>query len=346
MREALLYEKLSGARVRCGICQWRCIILPDQTGVCRMYRNLQGTLQNLNYSLASSLAVDPIEKKPLFHFYPGTKVFSLGGWGCNFHCADCQNWEISMVEDVMSGARVVTPEQAVQLAKQYDCAGMAWTYNEPSMWFEYTLDSARLAKKAGLYTVYVTNGYLSSEALDMIGPYLDAWRVDVKGFTDGFYQQLAKIPHWRGILEVAERARHKWHMHVEVVTNVIPTMNDDDDQLSGIAAWIAAKLGADVPWHVTRYHPAFKINQIPATPLATMEHAYALGKQAGLKYVYLGNVSGHPSENTDCPACGQPVVKRLGYETQVTGLNGSCCRFCGTDLNFRTGEIGGEGDED
>ncbi len=342
MREALLYEKLPGSRVRCGICQWRCVVSPAQTGVCRMYRNQEGSLFNLNYGLVSSMAVDPIEKKPLFHFYPGTQVFSIGGWGCNFHCADCQNWEISMAQEVMQDSRVVSPEKAIQLAKQNSCAGIAWTYNEPSMWFEYTLDCAKLAKKAGLYTVYVTNGYLSTEALDLIGPYLDAWRVDVKGFTDDLYQKLAKIPRWRGILEAAERAKNKWKMHVEVVTNIIPTMNDDDAQFNGIARWIAGKLGEETPWHVTRYHPAYKINHSPPTPLATLERAYEIGRKAGLKFVYLGNVPEHFSETTNCTHCGRPVVKREGYRTEISGLSGSCCRYCGTELNFRQPDNGGD----
>ena len=335
MHEALLSEKLSGSIVRCNICQWHCVIHPEKTGVCGMYQNLRGVLFNLNYALASSVAVDPIEKKPLFHFHPGTKVFSLGGWGCNFHCEDCQNWEISMVKDVLRSSEEIMPQRAIELAQYNDCAGIAWTYNEPSMWFEYTLDCAKLAKQNHLYTVYVTNGYLSPEALDIIGPYLDAWRVDIKGFSDALYQNLAKIMNWRGILEVAERAKTKWNMHVEVVTNIIPTMNDDDEQLGGIAQWIYKGLGEQTPWHVTRFHPNYLVDDVPTTPLATLEHAYELGRKAGLKFVYLGNVPGHFSETTVCSSCGKPVVKRTGYQTNVCGLNDSHCRYCGADLNFK-----------
>jgi len=303
-----------------------------------MYHNRDGVLYNMNYAKASSVAADPIEKKPLFHFFPGSLAFSIGGWGCNFHCQDCQNWEISCpaVDEPWLGSREVQPQAAIELAKNYQCRGIAWTYNEPAIWFEYTFDSARLAKDNGLYTVYVTNGYMSPEALDTIGPYLDAWRVDVKGFTDPFYQKLARIPRWRGILEVAQRAKHKWHMHVEVVTNIIPTMNDDDQQLEGIANWIHDELGELTPWHVTRFHPQHHMVDLPPTPIPTLEHAYEIGKRAGLKFVYTGNVPGNERENTICYHCGKPLVQRVGYRTNVVGLEGSKCKFCGAELNFRT----------
>ena len=338
MHEAMLYEKLPGSRVRCNICQWRCQIGAGRVGVCKMYQNRDGILYNMNYALVSAAAVDPIEKKPLFHFFPGSLVFSLGGWGCNFHCRDCQNWEIACVDIPQAGRRQIQPREAIKMAQDNNCRGIAWTYNEPTMWFEYTLDSAKLAKKNGLYTVYVTNGYMTPEALDTIGPYLDAWRVDVKGFNDSFYRQLAKISHWRGILEVAARARNRWQMHVEVVTNIIPTMNDDDRQLEGIARWIFSELGELTPWHVTRFYPHRDMADLPPTPIATLEHAAAIGKKAGLKFVYIGNVPGHDGEHTTCYSCGNLIVRRFGYQTEVVGLNGSRCKFCGAELNFRTPE--------
>jgi len=274
MREALLYEKLSGARVKCNVCQWRCVVGPGKYGVCRMRQNVDGVLYSLNYGLASSVAVDPIEKKPLFHFYPGSSVFSLGSWGCNFHCDGCQNWQIACTDvSSLDGSRSISPQQSVDAAKRSSCSGISWTYNEPAIWFEYTLDSAKLAKKNGLYTVYVTNGYITEEALDAIGPYLDGYRVDIKGFSDKLYKDLARISKWRGILEVAERAKCKWDMHVEVVTNVIPSMNDDDEQLRGIANWIKEKLGELTPWHITRFYPQHQMEHIPPTPLSSLEHA-------------------------------------------------------------------------
>jgi pyruvate formate lyase activating enzyme len=339
MHEALLYEKLPDTRVRCHTCQWRCRISPDRFGVCGMYQNRGGALYNLNYALASSVAADPIEKKPLFHFYPGTLALSLGTLGCNFHCRHCQNWEISMADGRALGhsCREISPQASIELAKQHRCRGIAWTYNEPTIWLEYTLDSARLAKENNLYTVYVTNGYATPEALDSIGPYLDAWRVDIKGFSDNFYRTLTKIPRWREILEVTKRAKNKWHMHVEVVTNIIPTMNDDDQQLEGIAGWIRDELGELTPWHVTRFYPQHQMTHLPPTPLATIERAYEIGRKTGLRFVYAGNVPGHQSESTVCYACGKTIVQRSGYETSVEGLDGSKCAFCGAELNFVPG---------
>jgi len=304
----------------------------------RVRQNRGGKLYLLHFSLVSSAAVDPIEKKPLFHFFPGSEVFSLGGWGCNFHCQDCQNWEIACTDVPSNTSQVVSPEAAIDVARQHNSAGIAWTYNEPGIWLEYTLDSAKLARQNRLYTVYVTNGYSTPEALDTIGPYLDAWRVDIKGFSDAFYKNLAKISKWRGILEVTKRAKEKWGMHVEVVTNIIPTMNDDEEQLKGIADWIRAELGEMTPWHVTRFHPHHQISHLPPTPVATLERAIAIGREAGLRFIYAGNIPGHPSENTTCYSCGKLVVKRRGYQVQLVGLAGSKCRFCGAELNFRTSQ--------
>ncbi|MBI2853378.1 MAG: AmmeMemoRadiSam system radical SAM enzyme [Chloroflexi bacterium] len=337
MREVALYDRLPESRVQCNICLWRCTINPGKLGVCRMRRNDSGTLHVLNYDSVSSFAVDPIEKKPLFHFFPDTRVFSMGSWGCNFHCRHCQNWEISCVEepsDPFRPSRHITPEQAIALTRERGCPSIAWTYNEPTIWFEYTLDCARLARSAGLYTVYVTNGYMTPEALDLIGPYLDAWRVDVKGFSGELYRGLAKVPHWQGILEVAERARKKWNMHVEVVTNIIPTLNDDEKQLAGIAGWIRDSLGVLTPWHVTRFYPQYQMLDLPATPVSTLERAIKIGKKAGLRFIYVGNVPGS-GEDTICYNCGNLIISRTGYVTRIVGLKGAICKYCGADLNMR-----------
>ncbi|MDD3994729.1 MAG: AmmeMemoRadiSam system radical SAM enzyme [Dehalococcoidales bacterium] len=335
MHQAMLYEKLTDGRVRCNTCRWRCKIGIDKTGVCRMYQNKGGELYNLNYAQVSSVAIDPIEKKPLFHFFSGSTVFSLGGWGCNFHCRDCQNWEISCV-DLPQKSRQIQPMEAVMLAKEYNCRGIAWTYNEPTVWFEYTLDSAKLAKENGLYTAYVTNGYMTTEALDAIGPYLDAYRVDIKGFNDRTYKVLAKISNWEGILDNAKRAKFKWNMHVEVVTNVVPGINDDDVQLEGIARFIKEELGELTPWHVTRFYPNYNMMNVQPTAVETLEHAIDIGKKAGLKFVYAGNIPGHNSENTTCYSCGKIVIRRYAFQTEILGLKGGNCVYCGADLNIRT----------
>ena len=339
MHQAMLYEKLTDSRVRCNTCQWRCNIAVDKSGVCRMYHNKDGRLFNLNYAEVSSAAADPIEKKPLFHFFPGSTVFSLGSWGCNFHCQDCQNWEISCVDKPLHG-RQIQPQEAVMLAKEYDCRGIAWTYNEPAIWFEYTLDCAKLAKESNLYTVYVTNGYMTPEALDAIGPYLDAYRLDIKGFNDGTYKKLAKINHWQGILDNAKRAKDKWKMHVEVVTNIVPEINDDDTQLEGIAEWIKEELGELTPWHVTRFYPNYNMMDVQPTPIETLERAIDIGKKSGLKFIYAGNIPGHDSENTYCYSCGKLIIQRHGYQTKALGLNGVKCGYCGAGLNIRTGKEG------
>lgn len=336
IREAMLYESLPDQAVRCHVCQWQCVIRPDKFGVCRVRQNRNGKLYALNYGVVSSAAVDPVEKKPLFHFFPGSQVFSIGGWGCNFHCRDCQNWEIACTDVPPDASQIIMPEAAIEIAKRNNSAGVAWTYNEPGIWIEYTLDTAKLAKTNHLYTAYVTNGFSTPEALDAIGPYLDAWRVDIKGFSDAFYRDLAKVTRWRGILDVTKRAKGKWGMHVEVVTNIIPTMNDDEVQLKDIATWIKTELGELTPWHITRFYPHHDMNHLPPTPIASLERAITIGHEAGLHFVYAGNIPGHPSENTTCYSCGKLVVRRAGYQVKLVGLDGSKCRYCGAELNFRT----------
>ncbi|MDP7469508.1 MAG: AmmeMemoRadiSam system radical SAM enzyme, partial [Dehalococcoidia bacterium] len=335
--EARMCDPQSGSRVRCHVCPWRCNIGPDKLGVCRMRHNREGVLYSLNYGLVSSIAADPIEKKPLFHFHPGTLCFSLGSYGCNFHCIHCQNWSISCTEPGEVGlSQLLAPDIAVELARRNGCAGISWTYNEPTIWFEYTYDCARLARAQGLYTVYVTNGFITAEALDEIGPYLDAFRVDIKGFSDSFYRNLARVVRWQEVLEAARRAKTKWNIHVEVVTNVIPTMNDDEEQLRDIACWVREELGELTPWHVTRFHPQYQLTHLPITPVDTLETARRIGLEEGLRFVYLGNVPGHGSESTQCYSCGQILIKRYGYDTRVLGLKGSVCSRCGAEVGVRS----------
>ena len=294
LKAALFWEQLPDNAVRCRLCPWDCRIKPGRIGFCGVRQNQEGKLYSLIYGRVSSVAVDPIEKKPLYHFHPNSKVFSLGTFGCNLRCGHCQNWQIAHVTTIPE-AEYLSPERAIEMAIESGSAGIAWTYNEPTIWFEYTLDCAKLAKAAGLYTVYVTNGYINPEPLEMILPYLDAYRLDLKGFNKEFYFKLAKIRDFSPVLAAGILAKKKWGKHVEIITLVIPTMNDDEKQLNDLAAWIAANLGPETPWHVNRFSPYLEFSHLPATPLETLERARAIGQKAGLKYVYIGNVPGHPA---------------------------------------------------
>jgi pyruvate formate lyase activating enzyme len=238
-------------------------------------------------------------------------------------------------ERYLSRSTKLSPEETVELAKQYDCRGIAWTYNEPTIWFEYSLETAKVAKQAGLYTCYITNGYLTADALDALGPYLDGYRVDVKGFTTEFYRELASVAEWRGVLDIAVRAKYKWDMHVEVITNIIPTMNDDDEQLRALARWIVEDLGELTPWHVTRFFPYLELSHLSPTLIQTLDRAREIGLEQGLRFVYVGNVPGHDAESTYCYNCGKLVIQRVGYQTRMVDVQNGKCGYCGADLNIK-----------
>ncbi|MHB0939338.1 MAG: AmmeMemoRadiSam system radical SAM enzyme [Armatimonadota bacterium] len=337
MIEALLYEKMDNDRARCNVCQWHCVIAPGKRGACSTRENLEGTLYTLIYDQVSSANLDPIEKKPLYHFHPGTPVFSLGTLGCSFTCPGCQNWQISQREprEIDPMLNRLTPAAAVAMAERAGAEGICWTYNEPAIWLEHTLEGARLAKEAGLYTAYVTNGTATREQLDLIGPYLDAYRVDIKAFSREGYRTIAGFANFEGILEHTQYARERWGMHVECVTNVTPTINDSDDILRGIAEWIASALGADTPWHVTRFFPYQGFDHLPATPLERLDRAGEIGREAGLQYIYVGNVPGDPRQDTHCPACGHTVIRRRGFSVAHLDLADGACPRCQTAIAGR-----------
>lgn len=338
VKEAVLYERLAGGKARCHVCQRRCVIPEGERGFCWTRRNEGGKLYSLVYGSVSFMSAARIEKKPLYHFYPGSSAMSFGTVGCNFRCPGCQNWDIAHKQAGGEGGMTeyVSAEESVELAKRYHCRGMSWTYNEPSVWFEYTLEGAKLSKKEKLYTTYVTNGFMTLEALDTIGPYLDAFRVDIKGFSDGFYNEIAGIQGFEGILEVAEAAKKKWGMWVEAVTNVIPGRSDDDATLGGIASWIASGLGVDTPWHVTQFVPHYKMSDLIPTPVAALERARGIGLDAGLKYVYIGNIPGHPSQSTYCPGCGELLIERHDFgPVRVRLAPGAECPACGRRIAGR-----------
>ncbi len=333
MREALLWSVEDG-RIRCQLCPNRCLIAEGKRGVCGVRENRGGRLEALTYARVSSIAVDPIEKKPVFHYRPGTSVLSLGSVGCSMRCGHCQNWRISRARPGDTDLSELQPEEVVALARRYGCEGVAFTYNEPVIWIEYVLDCARLCAEVGLYTVMVTNGYITPEGLDLIGPHIDVWRVDVKGIRDETYRSLCRVNSVAPVLAMAERAKHHWGMHVEVVTNVIPGINDDDATLEGIPAWIADALGTGTPWHVTRFFPYLDLVDRPPTPIATLRRAQAAGRAAGLDFVYFGNVDEPGSEDTRCPACGALVIAREGYEIAEQALEDGACAACGRQLGI------------
>lgn len=335
-KEGLLYEERPGGKVKCRVCPRLCVIAEGKVGICKARKNIGGKCYSLTYGKVVSVAVDPIEKKPLFHFHPGSLVLSLGSVGCNMRCIHCQNWQIAYAgaEEEGDQLRTLPAEKLPRIARQNDCEGVAWTYNEPTIWLEYCLDGALACHEQGLYTVFVTNGYITAEALDVIAPHLDAYRVDIKGWRPETYKFLAKISNVEPMLAAAEAALHKYGCHVEIVTNVIPTVNDDEDTLRSIAAWIASKLGKKTPWHVTRFYPYLELSHLPPTPMETLERALQIGKEAGLEFVYIGNVPGHPSENTMCPNCHRLVIRRDGYAIEEIKVREGYCAFCGEDLNI------------
>jgi len=292
---------------------------------------VEDTLYSLNYAAASSMAIDPIEKKPLFHFYPGTTSFSLGTIGCNFRCLYCQNWNISQAELEDIPTRELPPEEAIQLSKENNCLSISWTYNEPTMWFEYTYDSAILAQKAGIKTVYVTNGYMTQEALELIAPYLDAANVDLKGMSERFYRELCDA-RLQPVLDNIQ-TMYDTGIHLEVTNLIIPGYNDSEDDLSALVKFMAEEVGVEVPLHFSRFHPDYQLDQVPSTPVKTLEKAREMAREVGMRYVYIGNVPGHDGENTRCYECGELLIKRNGFEVVDMGLKKNRCPQCGVPID-------------
>ena len=332
-RDASFWKPLNDQKVQCQLCPHQCKINNDKLGICGVRKNEQGKLYTLIYGSCSSLAADPIEKKPLYHFNPGTKAFSLGTVGCNLKCLHCQNYSISTANPEFPYLKDIMPEQVVELAREADCQGIAWTYNEPAIWYEFSLDASKLAKKAGLYTVYVSNGYIKEGPLKEISHYLDAINVDIKAFQDEFYKRVCKA-RLEPVLSTCERAK-ELGIHVEVTYLVIPGMNDSLDEVKNFCKWALEKLGPETPVHFSRFHPDYKMTNVSATPIETLLKIYNLAKETGLLYVYLGNVAPGSYENTYCPKCGNLCIEREGYSTRLTGLKDGTCAKCGANISVR-----------
>ena len=330
VREALLYERLRDDKVRCLTCERRCLIRPGQRGFCGTRENRGGKLYTLVYGDISSLSANPIEKKPFFHFWPGSVALTAGTWSCNFTCPWCQNFDISKVKPDPSRANYMSPEQFVRTAKRYGCQGTSISFNEPTLLFEWSLDVFRLAKREGLYNNYVSNGYMTEKALEMLAEAgMDAIKFDMKGGPEAYRRYCGARSEvvWRNIRKARELG-----LHVEVVTLVIPGVNDDEETIRQIARSVLKNAGEDTPLHFTRYYPAYKFTS-PPTPVKTLEWAHKLAKEEGLNFVYIGNVPGHPLEDTYCPECGELLIKRYGFAVLKYRITADKkCPRCGHEI--------------
>ncbi len=327
-KEVMFYEKKSEDKVSCQVCPKMCTIKPGHRGFCRVRENRDGVLYAVNYGKCTSYGLDPIEKKPLYHFYPGQYIMSLGTMGCNLRCGFCQNWEIAQGDP---NSVYITPEKAVEITltsmDRAPCIGLAYTYSEPFMWYEYVYDTAKLTRQKGLKNVLVTNGYINEKPLKELLPFIDAMNIDVKAFTEEYYRKLC-AGRLEPVIKTVETAVR--HCHVEITTLLVPGLNDSQEEIERLARWLAG-LGRDIPLHFSRYFPNYKFDLEP-TPLETIKMARDIAKDY-LDYVYIGNAPELDGGNTFCPECSTVLIKRRGYHTHVVGLNKDLCVGCGRKIN-------------
>lgn len=331
MKEAMFYRKLESDSVECFLCAQRCRIKPGKRGKCGVRENKRGTLFSLVYEQIIAQHVDPIEKKPLFHFHPASRSYSIATAGCNFRCLFCQNADISQLprqERLIPGRRVPA-EDVVRQARQSRCSSISYTYTEPTVFMEYALDIMQRAHEAGLANVFVSNGYMTAEALEVLAPRLDAANVDLKAFRDAFYieQCGARL---QPVLDTLRRMKD-YGIWLEVTTLLIPGLNDDPGELRELAGYLVS-LGPETPWHVSRFHPSYRLLDRRPTPVETLQMARRIGMEAGLRYVYTGNIPGDEGENTFCHSCGDLLIERFGFSTRICGVRKGTCTRCGTVL--------------
>lgn len=332
MKTAMFQTAREQKKVECGLCSHRCIIPPGKRGICAVRENNDGVLYSLVYDKIIATHVDPIEKKPLFHVLPGSASFSIATPGCNFRCKHCQNSDISQLPHDRGGmilGEQIAPDALVASALKLHCTSISYTYTEPTIYFELAYDTAQLAKKAGLKNIFVTNGYITPEALREIAPFLDAANIDLKGFRDEFYRTVcgAKL---QPVLDAIKLYR-ELGIWAEITTLIIPGYNDAEEDLRGIARFIRS-VGDDVPWHVSRFHPTYKLLDSNATPQSTLRRAREIGLAEGLHYVYEGNIPGE-GEDTVCPKCGAVVLKRMGYRVISSAVSAGKCMRCGSEIS-------------
>lgn len=335
MKEAYLYKKLSEKKARCLNCAHYCLISPGKRGICEVRENIDGKLYALNYGKTAAVNSDPIEKKPFFHFLPGSYSLSIATVGCQFSCKNCQNWTISQGPKITGKieGEDISPEEIVKMAKKNKVPSISYTYTDPVVFSEYALDTMKLARKEGLKNTWVSNGFWSKELFNLISPYLDAANVDLKSFSNEFYTKNCS-GRLQPVLETLVRLKKK-KIWLEITTLAIPTLSDSEEMFRGIAKFIREKLGPETPWHISQFSGAisWKLQHLPDTAVETLEMAYKIGKKIGLKYVYTGNVPGLSSEDTFCPKCNTLCINRFGYSIKRYDKNGKCPK-CGEDLNL------------
>ncbi len=334
LHQAMLYERQQEGKIKCCLCARRCLISEGATGFCLVRKNEAGTLFTLNYGRAVSAGVDPIGKKPLSHFNPGALVMSVAAAGCNFRCQFCDNWMISQDHEV--AGKPFSPEEIVQAALDSQCQGISYTYTEPTIFMEYAYDTAKLAHEKGLFNTFVTNGYMTPEAAQTIGPYLDAVTVDFKGNGDpDFYKSVMSVPNVQPIYDLLKELKLQG-VHIELTNLVVPKIGDSPDRLRTMAKWIKDYLGPDTPFHLLRFHPDYKLTTVPATSVQEMEQACLTARNQGLNYVYIGNVPGHAAENTYCPNCDTAVIRRTGFDITQWNLTADMhCPVCGHPIPIK-----------
>ncbi len=328
----MLYEKQEDRITKCILCPHMCAIRENKRGICGVRENRDGKLYSLVYGKAVSCAIDPIEKKPLFNFYPGSEAYSIATVGCNLKCRNCQNYQISQMpkETGRIEGTNVPPERIVEEAHSAGCTSIAYTYTEPTIFFEYAYDTSIIASKRGIKNVFVTNGYITKRALEEIGPYLDAANIDLKSMREGFYRDICGA-RLQPVLDSINLYK-KLGVWIELTTLIIPTLNDSAEELRRIAEFIV-DLGEEIPWHVTRFYPHYRLLDLPPTPIETLRRAREIGLEAGLRYVYEGNVPGEGGENTYCWNCGKLLIRRHGYSILADEIRDSKCRFCGEKID-------------
>ncbi|MFH1665115.1 MAG: AmmeMemoRadiSam system radical SAM enzyme [Candidatus Omnitrophota bacterium] len=330
-RPAMYWQKVRDKIVQCVLCPRKCILDTGQRGLCTVRVNKDGTLYTLGYGNPVAVHIDPIEKKPFFNVMPGARAFSIAVAGCNMRCLFCQNWQISQARPDETLNYDMPPERVVFEAKKNDCEFIVYTYTEPTVFYEYMLDISKLAKKEGLRNAMHTCGYINPEPLEELLGYMDAVNVDLKGFNEGFYRKMGMLAELKPVLETikAVKARGVW---LELTNLLIPGQNDDPEEIRRMCLWIKDNVGAEVPLHFSRFTPSFKLQNLPPTPVEKLEEAYRIAKDAGLEYVYIGNVPGGEYENTYCPICGKLLIKRLGYRVMKNNIKDGECGSCGHEI--------------